>query len=77
MNNYVSVREIYSRLLIHPMLENKLTLDQVIIYTQDFIRIMGLPIEFLEKSAIIEPEANRAMLPRVKKLIDMAQTHFI
>lgn len=45
------------------MLENKLTLDQVIIYTQDFIRIMGLPIEFLEKSAIIEPEANRAMLP--------------
>lgn len=60
--NYISINEIMSRLLRHPLL-NDLTLEQVVQYTLDFIGVWGMPKMYLDKQEIVHIENFRAALP--------------
>lgn len=59
---YTSIREVLSRILRHPMLQD-LGLEAAIQYSIDFIRIMGLPSVFEEKEATVDIEDYRGPLP--------------
>lgn len=59
---YVNIREILSRLLRHPLLQD-VTLEQVIQYTVDFIGIFGLPKMYLDKEEVRTIKDYRAQLP--------------
>lgn len=59
---YVNIREVLSRLLRHPLLQD-LTLEQVIQYTIDFISIFGLPKMYMQKETSIKIEDYRGVLP--------------
>lgn len=61
-NNYISVKEVISRVMRHPLLSD-ITLEAAIQYTVDFIGIMGLPKTYLDKSAIVEIDNFRGKLP--------------
>lgn len=60
--NYINIREVLSRLLRHPLLQD-LTLESAIQYTLDFISCMGLPKVYEEKYDIIEINNYRGLLP--------------
>lgn len=60
---FVSLDTIMNRLLKHPMLE-ELTMDSVVEYTVDFIKILGLPDTLLEKTAVVDIEEFRGQLPK-------------
>lgn len=62
MNKYVSIKQIMSDLLDHPMLQG-LTLERAINYAVHFIQIVGVPNEFVEKTALIEIQNYRGLLP--------------
>lgn len=62
MNSYISIREIIDNLLDHPMLQD-LTLERAVNYAIHFIRIVGVPNEFEEKTALIDIENYRGCLP--------------
>lgn len=51
-----------SDLLDHPLLQD-ITLERVIDYTVHFIQIIGIPNQFEEKSAILQLDNYRAVLP--------------
>lgn len=59
---YISIKEILSRLLRHPLLQD-LTLEQVVQHTIDFIGIFGLPKMYLDKEEVLHIEDFRAPLP--------------
>lgn len=59
---FVNIREILSRLLRHPLLQD-VNLEQVIQYTVDFIGIFGLPKMYLDKEVILTIKDYRAQLP--------------
>lgn len=60
--NYISINEVLSRLLRHPLLQD-LTLESVIQYTVDFISFMGLPKVYQDKTDTIEISEYRGVLP--------------
>lgn len=60
--NYISIREILSRVLRHPLLQDT-SLEQAIQYTIDFIGTWGMPSMYKDKEEIIKIENYRAMLP--------------
>lgn len=60
--NYISIEEILSRLLRHPLLQS-VNIEQAIQYTIDFIGIFGLPQMYLDKEAIVNIEQYRGKLP--------------
>lgn len=62
MNNYISIRTILDSLLHHPLLQD-LTLERAVAYTVDFIRIIGMPTIFQEKTQEVEIENYRGSLP--------------
>lgn len=62
MTDYVSIRQIIDNCLHHPLLQD-LTLERAVAYTVDFLRIVGMPPIFLEKTAELEVENYRAKLP--------------
>lgn len=62
MTNYISIRQIIDNCLHHPLLQD-LTLERAVAYTVDFIRIIGMPPMFIEKTAELEIENYRARLP--------------
>lgn len=62
MTDYVSIRQIIDNCLHHPLLQD-LTLERAVAYTVDFIRIVGMPTMFIEKTAELEVENYRAKLP--------------
>lgn len=64
VNNYqfINIREILSRLLRHPLLQD-LGMEAAIQYTIDFFGVMGLPATYLDKVESIEIANYRGALP--------------
>lgn len=59
---YITIREIMDNLLDNPLLK-KLTLERCVNYAQRFIRIIGIPNLYEEKTATINIENYRGLLP--------------
>lgn len=59
---YISIKEILSRLLMHPLLQD-ISLEQVVQYTLDFIGIFGMPRLYQDKEEVLHIEDFRGRLP--------------
>ena len=59
---YVSIKLIMDKLLRHPMLQG-LSLEAAVDYAVDFMRIVGCPAIFTEKTKIIPIECYKGLLP--------------
>ena len=59
---YTNIRLILDKLLRHPLMQD-LSFETAVDYTVDFLRIVGVPTMFMEKTEIIEVDKYRAMLP--------------
>lgn len=59
---YINVRIILDKIMRHPLMQD-ITLETAVDYAVDFMRIMGVPDMFMEKTEHIEIENYRAMLP--------------
>lgn len=76
---YVSIREVADRLLIHPFLQN-VPMERVILYAIDLMKILNVPPSFEEKIANIEIEQHKGVLPTDLFAINQVrykQTHFV
>lgn len=62
MTNYISIKQVMSDLLDHPLLQD-LTLERAVNYAVHFIQIVGVPKEFEEKTALIDIQDYRGLLP--------------
>lgn len=62
MTDYISIRQIIDNCLHHPLLQD-LTLERAVAYAVDFIRIVGMPSMFIEKTQELKIENYRAKLP--------------
>lgn len=64
VNNYqyINIREILSRILRHPLLQD-LNLETAIQYTVDFFGIIGLPSTYIDKVATVEINNFRGVMP--------------
>lgn len=60
--NYVSVKEVLSRILRHPLLQG-VTLEQVVQHTIDFLGVFGMPKLFEDREETIHIEDFRGRLP--------------
>lgn len=60
--NYINIREVLSRILRHPLLQD-VTLEQAVQYTIDFIGIFGMPKLYQDKEEALHIEGFRAKLP--------------
>lgn len=59
---YVNIKYILDKIMQHPLLRD-ITFEQVVAYTVDFMRIVGVPNMFEEKTQILEINNYRAALP--------------
>lgn len=59
---YTNIRLILDKLLRHPLMQD-LTFETAVDYTVDFMRIVGVPNMFVEKTELIRVENYRAKLP--------------
>ena len=59
---YTNIRYILDRIMRHPLMQD-VTLEQVVDMTISFMRIVGVPSMFMEKTEIVEVKKYRAMLP--------------
>lgn len=62
MNGFVSVRQIADNIMSHPLMKD-VPFERIINYTAEFIRIMGCNDLFVEKTAKVEIENQRGVLP--------------
>lgn len=62
MTEYISIKQVLDNCLHHPLLKD-LTLERAVVYALDFIRLMGMPSIFTEKTADIEIKDYRGALP--------------
>lgn len=62
MEKYINIRQILDNLLHHPLLQD-LSFERAINYAVDFVRIVGCPRIFNEKTVKLEVKDYRAMLP--------------
>ena len=62
MINYISIREILDNILDHPLLQD-VTLERAVNYTVHFIRIVGMPNAFIEKTEYVDIKDYRGKLP--------------
>lgn len=62
MDKYISIKVILDNILDHPLLRD-VTLERAVNYTINFIRIVGCPDLFKEKSATVNIEDYRGALP--------------
>ena len=60
--NYINIREVLSRTLRHPLLQD-VTLEQAIQYTTDFIGVFGMPKLYQDKEEVLHIEEFRCTLP--------------
>lgn len=60
--NYINIREVLSRILRHPLLQD-VTLEQAVQYTIDFIGIFGMPKLYQDKEEVLHIEDFRVKLP--------------
>lgn len=61
-NKFTNIRLILEKLRRNPMLR-KLPLETIVDYTEDFIRIVGCPCEFLEKVCTVKIDRYKGALP--------------
>ena len=59
---YVNIHLLLDRINRHPLLQD-LPFETAVDFTVDFMRIVGVPNMFMEKTEIIEVKNYRAMLP--------------
>ena len=59
---YTNINAIADRLTRHPLMED-LPMEAIIDYTIEFIRVMGIPYTFMEKTEVIQIEDFRGELP--------------
>lgn len=62
MERYLNIKQMLDDLLEHPLLRD-LSFERAVNYAVDFIRIVGCPRVFNEKTAKLEVKDYRAMLP--------------
>lgn len=62
MERYINIRQILDNLLHHPLLQD-LSLERAVNYAVDFVRIVGCPRIFMEKTTKLEVKDYRAPLP--------------
>lgn len=60
--NYTTIKTVMGRLLRHPLLKD-VTIDTVLDYTVDFIKIVGISPLFQEKTSDIDIKDYRGVLP--------------
>ena len=60
--NYISIKEILSRLMRNPLLQD-VTLEQVVQYTVDFLGTFGMPKLYQDKEEVLHIEEFRCKLP--------------
>lgn len=60
--NYINIREVLSRVLRHPLLQD-VSFEQTVQYTIDFINIFGIPKLYEDKEVELHIENFRASLP--------------
>lgn len=60
--NYISVKEILSRVMRNPLLQD-LSIEAAIQYTIDFMATMGIPQTYIDKSAFLHIENYKSVLP--------------
>lgn len=59
---YTNVRLILDKTMRHPLMQD-ISLETAVDYTVDFMRIVGVPSMFMEKTEVIQIGKYRAMLP--------------
>ena len=74
MEKYISLKQILDNLLDHPMLR-EVSFERAVNHTINFMRILGCPKMFEEKTAIIEIEDYRGVLPCDFNEIIQVRTH--
>lgn len=62
MNNYISIKEILDNTLAHPLLKD-VSFERAVNYCVHFMRILGCPDIFLEKTEVIDIDCFRGKLP--------------
>ena len=62
MTGYISIRQIMDDLMDHPMLQD-LTLERVVKYAVDFMRLIGIPNLYEDRVQTIHIDRHRAILP--------------
>ena len=74
MDRYISLRQILDDILDHPMLKD-VSFERAVNYTIHFMRIVGCPRMFEEKTALVEIENYRGMIPCDFNDIIQVRTH--
>lgn len=74
MDKYISLRVIMDNILDHPMLRD-VSFERAINYTQSFMRIVGCPRMFEEKTALVEIKDYRGLIPCDFNDIIQVRTH--
>lgn len=62
MKTFISIRQILDDVLEHPLLKT-LSFDRAVNYTVQFIRLLGMPNAFIEKTDLVEIKDYRGVLP--------------
>ena len=60
--SYTNIRLILDKIMRHPLMRD-LSLETAVDYTVDFMRIVGVPSMFMEKTEVVEVKNYRAKLP--------------
>ena len=74
MIRYISIKEILDNILDHPMLKD-VSFERAVNYTVHFMRIVGCPRMFEEKTALVEIKNYRGQLPCDFNDIIQVRTH--
>lgn len=62
MTNYVSLKTVLDKVMIHPLLVD-LSFETAVLYTLEFLRIVGVPRIFEDRFETLEVKDYRAVLP--------------
>lgn len=74
MDRYISLRQILDDILDHPMLKD-VSFERAVNYTVHFMRIVGCPRMFEEKTALVEIKNYRGLIPCDFNDIIQVRTH--
>lgn len=74
MDKYISLRQILDDVLDHPMLKD-VSFERAVNHTVHFMRIVGCPRMFEEKTALVEIENYRGLIPCDFNDIIQVRTH--
>ena len=74
MDKYISLRQVLDDILDHPMLKD-VSFERAVNHTVHFMRIVGCPRMFEERTALVEIENYRGLLPCDFNDIIQVRTH--